>query len=320
MNCRKNEILVIAMASVLGTGAVLATDQTGQRVQQGVSSAVDQAGQQAQQLQQGQQADQEILQQLRQLSQDPTTAGDKLFLLGAAVDSMTEVQLSQQAEQKSQNPRVKELAQHLIQDHQQMNQQLQQTAQQLNLRVPQSLPQIKQEEIQILASLPAQDFDQQYIAKMNEGHAKDVACFEAASTLSKNQQVKQFASTNLPKLQQHRHMVRQLAGEVGINFRSSDEATPAGAHLPGSGASDNSSGSGSTGSGSTGASTGSGTGSSGSTGSGSTGSGSPGSTGSGITGSGSTGSRTGGSGRHGAGGSGSGSSGSGASGSGSSGK
>jgi putative membrane protein len=294
-------MLAIAASTIFGANILLAVEPNpgagaGQNAQQpgqaGQKSgqAGEQAGQQA-----GQQADQQVLQELQKLAQDPQTAPDKLFLLNAALDSMCEVELSQQAQQKAQSDQVKQLAQHLIQDHQQMNQRLQQTAQQLGVQIPQSLTRMKQEEIRVLASLSSREFEQHYVANMNAGHAKDIACFEAASSLSQNPQVKQFATEFLPKLREHRQMVRQSETALGMNLQG-DEAIPAGAHLRGTGSDANQGTTPRTGSGTDDASkNGGGAGSSG-TGNGSTGQRSSGGAGSSGSGAGSTGTGTGSSG------------------------
>ena len=241
MTKRTNSILALAASAIFGGGILLAVEPNSGAAGQNQPAGQSPSGQQGQAAQQsgqaseqaGQQADQQILQELQKIAQDPQSAPDKLFLLNSAIDSMTEVELSQQAQQKAQNDQVKQLAQHLIQDHQQMNQKLQQTAQQLGVQIPQSLPRMKQEEIRIKSSLSAREFEQHYVAGMNASHAKDVACFEAASALSQNPQVKQFATESLPKLREHRQMARQSAMALGIRLHDSDEAVPAGAHLHG---------------------------------------------------------------------------------------
>ncbi|HWE03472.1 MAG TPA: DUF4142 domain-containing protein [Tepidisphaeraceae bacterium] len=224
--------MAVAVASLIGANVVLADKEDAQNNKTPLAGT---AAQERREAEQGQQADQSALQQVKQWAQDPQTACDKLFLLHAAVDSMWEVQLSQQAEQKSQDPKIKALAQRLIQDHQQLNQKLEQVAQRLNVRVPQSLPAMKQEELQIFAALPAQEYDKAYINQLHIGHHMDVAAFHGASETAKNEQVKEFAAANLPTLKEHLQMVKQEAVALGL-ASDADEAQPAGAHIPANGA------------------------------------------------------------------------------------
>lgn len=204
------------------------------RAQQSARDATDRADQaiQAGAQQQGQQADQQIMRQLQQIQQSPEMACDKLFVLGASIDNQYETQFSQQAAEKAQNPEVKKLAQMLVQDHQQAGQKLQQVAQQLQVQAPQGLPSMKQQEIQILTSLPSEQFDKIYVAKMIEAHAKGVACFANQTSLAQNDQVKQFASQTLPKLQEHQQHVMRAAQAIGLNPQGGD-AVQAGARQTG---------------------------------------------------------------------------------------
>jgi len=215
--------VALAVASLFSAGALLADSE----------KEIGQKGERTETAPQihEQQAEDGSLRDVREWAKDPQTACDKLFVLGTAVDGMWEVRLSQQAEQKTQNPKIKELAQKMIQDHQQLNQKLEQVAQGLGVRVPQALPRLKQEELQIFAALPEQDYDKAYIAQLHIGHAKAIAAFHAASELAKNEQVKQFAAANLPTLKEHLRMVKEEAVVLGI-ARDTDEAQPAGAHIP----------------------------------------------------------------------------------------
>jgi putative membrane protein len=196
-----------------------ASDQAGQAVQ---------AGAQQQGQHQGQQVDQQLTRAFQQIQQSPEQAGDKLFVLCAAIDNQYEIQFSQQAMQKAQNPEVKKLAQMIVQDHQQASQQLQKVAQQMQLQVPQGLPSLKQQEIQVLSSLSSDQFDKQYVAKMHASHAMAVAAFGAQASLAQSQELKQFVTQALPKLQQHQQHVQRTAQAIGLTQHGGD-AVQAGA-------------------------------------------------------------------------------------------
>ena len=220
--------LALAAAMTLG-GSAVAQESSGQSGQQSGSSS-SQPGQQGQQSQQqGQQIDQQIQQQMQQMMQQPAQAPDKLFVLHAAINNTFEMQLSQQAMQKAQSQEVKQLAQQITRDHQQAGQQLQQVAQKMQVQVPQGLPSIKQQELQILTSLPAEQFEKQYVAKMNAAHAMDVTAFGQQAQLAQSQELKQFVTQQLPKLQQHQQQVIQTAAAVGVI--SPDAAQQAGARI-----------------------------------------------------------------------------------------
>jgi hypothetical protein len=172
-----------------------------------------------------------------------------------------------------QNPQVKQAAQQIMQDHQQANQQLKSVAQSLQIDLPDSLEQSKQQEIQILSSLPANELEKQYVAMMQADHLKDITEYRSVSQMAKNDQVKQYAQQTLPKLQQHLQHVQSAATALGMP--NSTDAMQAGSRMEGSSGMSGSSGT---------------SGSRGSSGAGSTGTiggvGTPSGTGSGATGSG----------------------------------
>lgn len=168
--------------------------------------------------------------QLEKIAESPgNNAGDKAFVLGAAMGSRYEVELSRLAERKSQSQQVKQIAQKIIQDHEQASQRLMPVAQKLGVEVPTELPKNKQTKLRIKGALEGQAFDQAYIAAMDAHHAHDVAMFTHQAQLAQSPEVKQFAAQTLPALQQHHQQVRQTAGTVGLG---GGEAQPAGSRIP----------------------------------------------------------------------------------------
>jgi len=165
------------------------------------------------------------IQQALRSANDP----DKLFLVCAAIDNNAEIQLAQLAQTKAQDQHVKQIAQRIMQDHQTAQDQLKQTAQQVGIQLPQSVPATKQQELRVFQSLSGKDFDQQYIACMQAGHAKAVNQYQAVAQLAKNDQVKDYASKTLPTLQMHFQHVQQAATALGLP--NANEAQPAGARM-----------------------------------------------------------------------------------------
>jgi putative membrane protein len=119
----------------------------------------------------------------------------------------------------------------MVDDHTKAKGQLQQVAQQLGVQLPEQLPRMKQSTLQIMAALPADQFDKHYMAHLQAAHAKDVTKFSSCSQLSQNDQVKQFAQQQLPVLQQHLAHVNTSAQALGLP--SGTEAIQAGAKIEG---------------------------------------------------------------------------------------
>jgi putative membrane protein len=177
------------------------------------------------------QVDQQAEQQLQKIQQQKDgMAGDRLFVLEAGLGGHFEVALAQQALQKSQDPQVKQIAQRLIQDHQQANQQLASVAQKLQVDVPMGLTSMKQQKLQIIGSMDGKAYDQKFIACMDALHAHDVHEFRSTTVTAKSPEVKQFASQTLPKLQEHHQQIKQSATALGL--MSDTDAQPASGKLP----------------------------------------------------------------------------------------
>jgi putative membrane protein len=162
---------------------------------------------------------------------DAANDPDKFFLVCAAIDNQAEIQLAQLAEQRAQDPQVKQIAQQVQKDHEQAQNDLRTTAQQASVTIPTSMPMIKQKEMKMFQSLNGKEFDQQYISHMRACHARAVSEYQDVAQLAKNDQVKSYASKTLPSLQKHYQQVQQAATALGLP--NTNEAQPAGARMSG---------------------------------------------------------------------------------------
>lgn len=171
-------------------------------------------------------------QQLRQISQNPQNAADKLFVLGCAKSNLMGVEISRQAQQKAQNPQVKQLAQQIVQDHEQGKQQLEQLARQLNVQLPDQIGDQERQMIQILTSLPSDQFEKWYTAMTQAHHAQALIANRAVAHISQNDQVKQYAQRQVTMLARHYDQAQQAAMALGLPG-GGPEAMPASGRLEG---------------------------------------------------------------------------------------
>lgn len=177
------------------------------------------------------QVDQQVDQQLMKIEQQTDgTAGDRAFVLEAGLGGHFEVAAGRLAMEKSQDAGVKRVAQTIVQDHEQANAKLMPIAQKLQVEVPMGLTSMKQHKLNLLKSLDSREFDQAYLACMDEAHAHDVHAFRNKSQLAKSPEVKQFAAQTLPKLQEHHQLIRQTG--AGLGLPTGMDAQPAGARMP----------------------------------------------------------------------------------------
>lgn len=142
------------------------------------------------------------------------SSSDKKFVKEAAEGGMEEVQLGQLAAQKASDPDVKNFGQKMVDDHSKANDQLKQVASQKGITVPSALPASKQKEVDHLSKLSGAAFDKKYVSMMVKDHKEDVAEFKKESTKAKDSDVKSFASSTLPTLQDHLKMIEDISAKM----------------------------------------------------------------------------------------------------------
>jgi putative membrane protein len=135
---------------------------------------------------------------------------DKKFLKDAALGGMTEVELGKLATQKASSDDVKQFGQRMVDDHTKANDQLKQIASKENVSIPDALDSKHQSRINKLSKLSGPDFDKAYMKDQVKDHEKDVSEFKNEADNGSNANIKQFASSTLPTLQEHLNMAKGL--------------------------------------------------------------------------------------------------------------
>jgi len=157
---------------------------------------------------------------------DPT----KAFIKEAWNSNLFEVKAAQLAQQKVRDQQIKRLAQKLIEDHTQANEELKQIAQGAGVDVSQEqLDRIHQAKLAKMQKCPASaDFDRKYVNGQVAGHTMNVLEFSYQSRNAQNDQVKQYASKCLPKLEEHLKHATDIATQLsGGEARTASERQPA---------------------------------------------------------------------------------------------
>jgi len=146
---------------------------------------------------------------------DNLASQDKTFLTKAAGAGNAEVSASQLALQKSSDPEVKSFAQQMIDDHTKVGDDLKKLATAKGFSAPADPSTVDKAKIMGMSKLDGHGFDKQYVAAIGVSAHKDaVALFKKASTSAKDPDVRQFAATNLPTLQHHLEMAKELKTSV----------------------------------------------------------------------------------------------------------
>jgi putative membrane protein len=147
-------------------------------------------------------------------SMSKMSSGDTKFMKEAAMGGMEEVDLGKLAAQKASSADVKSFAQKMVDDHSKANDQLQQLATQKGVTLPTGMSAAEKSDTAKLDKLSGADFDKAYVSMMVKDHKKDVADFEKAAKSSKDSDLKSWASTTLPTLQDHLKMIQGISATM----------------------------------------------------------------------------------------------------------
>jgi putative membrane protein len=139
---------------------------------------------------------------------DVVSSSDKKFVEKAAQGGIAEVQFGRLAGQRAQSDEVKQFAQRMVTDHSAANDKLKQLAAQKGIAVPSDLDSSSRSEYAKLQKLSGTNFDREYMSNMVSDHKKDVKEFESEAKSANDADIKMFASTTLPTLQEHLKMAQ----------------------------------------------------------------------------------------------------------------
>jgi putative membrane protein len=139
------------------------------------------------------------------------SAQDRKFVNTAGEAGAAEVAMGQLAESHSASADVKGFAARVVSDHQKAGDELKSIAEAKGATPPVELSKKDQADLDKLSKLQGSDFDKAYIKTQLSAHRSAVALFGTESKSGKDAQLKQFASTTLPTLEDHLQMVQQLS-------------------------------------------------------------------------------------------------------------
>ena len=142
---------------------------------------------------------------------------DTSFYRALAEGGMTEVDLAKLAEQKTENPKIKDFAAMMVQDHSAANEKLESLASSKRVPVPRTLGASQMGTKSTLESLHGQSFDKSYIKSQVKAHEDTVALLEKEISSGQDPDAKAFAQSVLPTVQHHLEAARSLAAEEGVS-------------------------------------------------------------------------------------------------------
>ena len=144
-------------------------------------------------------------------------SADMPFVREAASGNLMEIQLGQMAQNKASNPAVKQFAQRMVADHNNLQNQLTSVASTGGQSFTPTMDSRHQNQINRLQGLSGAEFDRNYMSLMIRAHQRDVNNFQSQSQSANSTQVRTLASNSLPVLQQHLSLAQQVGAQVGAD-------------------------------------------------------------------------------------------------------
>jgi putative membrane protein len=161
------------------------------------------------------------------------SGGERRFLEEAARHGMAEVELGKMAQEKAAHPQVKEFGKRMVEDHGKANEELKKLAASKGVTLPTEMDRSHKRLVDKLAKKSGNDFDREYMDEMEDDHSKDVREFRSMAKNAKDADVKAFASSTLPTLEQHLQLAKSLEDDVKQAGRKNDRPSTAAGTTPG---------------------------------------------------------------------------------------
>ena len=150
---------------------------------------------------------------------------DTRFMEQAAQSGHAEIQSSQLALDKAGDPRVREFAQQMVDDHNRIDEELRALARVKGADLPDSASLIQKGKTKLLSMSEGENFDKGYLQSMGvTAHRDLLELFSKHAVDAQDPDIKAFASKQLTTLQHHLDMALQLVSALD----ATDAAPPSG--------------------------------------------------------------------------------------------
>ena len=150
---------------------------------------------------------------------------DSAFLKQAAENGHMEIEGSRIALEKSTTPKVREFAQTMITDHQQVGAELKTLATGKGVEVPNEPSLVQRTRVKLLSTNEGDELSRRYVEMLGvEAHQETIELFEKSAANATDPDVKAFAMKMLPALQRHLTHARELQTSLAGNRQGSGTA------------------------------------------------------------------------------------------------
>jgi putative membrane protein len=148
-------------------------------------------------------------------AEEKLSRGDQKFIQEAAQANMAEIQMGQVAQQQGASDQVRKLGEHIASDHRESQSKLGAIAGSHQVTLPAELSAQQKRELDKLSRQQGEAFDEAFVKQSISDHQKTVAMFRKAAREAKSEDVKRYASDNLPTLEEHLRRSQEGAAAEG---------------------------------------------------------------------------------------------------------
>lgn len=141
---------------------------------------------------------------------------DRKFVMMARPMGLAEIKMAQIAKDYASDPKIKQFADQIIQDHTSSNRQLMKLVKGSDVSVPDSLDREHEKLIDKLWSLEGEEFDKEFMRAEIRDHEQAVNLYQREASSGQDSDLKEFARGCVPILQEHLNHAKNIAKSVGI--------------------------------------------------------------------------------------------------------
>lgn len=141
--------------------------------------------------------------------------GDKEFVQKAYRNGLEAVDMAEIAITRTKNPDVKDFANKVVQDRSASNKQLMELAAKEGVSLPRDIGKENLQQNEKLATMSDHDFDRAYIGQAMKDQQSIVSDYSKEANEGTNPQIKNFASSRMPDLENHLSLAASIDRKIG---------------------------------------------------------------------------------------------------------
>jgi putative membrane protein len=142
---------------------------------------------------------------------------DSKFMREFTSDNMLEASLGKLAEQKAENPQVKQFGQRMETDHNKLQNDWVNAATKNGLTLKTGMGARHRAKLNGLQKLSGKEFDKAYMTQSIRDHKDDIDYFQREGQAVQSSQVRDLVSSTLPILQDHFKQAKEVGAKVGAD-------------------------------------------------------------------------------------------------------